>query len=128
MTYEALTALVTGERPEASPVGIALAAPSLVLMLGRVKQRIGRGMGSIATEAEATQYIVCARLAGALLVGLAGNALFGLWWLDPAAGLVLAADALTEAVESWRGEGCCAPPPDGEADPPPACRDDCCTT
>ena len=130
VTYEALTALVTGERPEASPVGIALAASSLVLMplLGRAKQRIGRRMGSVATEAEGTQNILCAQLAGALLVGLAGNALFGLWWLDPAAGLVIAAVALKEGVESWRGEGCCAPPRDGEADGSAACRDDCCTT
>lgn len=110
VTFEAVSALVTGERPDASTVGIVLAVASLVLMplLGRAKQRIGRRMGSCATQAEGTQNILCAQLAGALLVGLAGNALLGLWWLDPGAGLVIAAVALREGVESWRGEGCCA--------------------
>jgi len=41
-------------------------------------------------------------------VGLLGNTLFGLWWLDPAAALVIAAVALREGVESWPARGCCA--------------------
>jgi divalent metal cation (Fe/Co/Zn/Cd) transporter len=43
----------------------------------------------------------------ALLVGLGANALFGLWWMDPAAALVIAAVAIEEARESWSGHGCC---------------------
>ena len=46
-------------------------------------------------------------VAAAVLVGLLGNALFGLWWLDPAAALVVAGVALREGRQSWRGEGCC---------------------
>ena len=45
-----------------------------------------------------------------MLVGLAGNALFGLWWLDPIAALVIAAVAVREGVQTWRGEGCCTAP------------------
>jgi hypothetical protein len=56
----------------------------------------------------AVQNLLCAYLAVAVLVGLAGNALFGLWWLDPAAALVVAAVAVKEGRESWRGKGCCA--------------------
>ena len=51
--------------------------------------------------------MLCAYLAGALLVGLLGNALFGAWWLDPLVGLLIAAVAVKEGREAWRGEGCC---------------------
>ena len=109
--YESLDALVGGERPDASWVGIGLSITSLLLMpwLGRLKQRLGERMGSVALRGEGQQNLLCSYLAAALLVGLAGNALLGLWWLDPAAGLVIAAVALKEGVETWRGEGCCAP-------------------
>jgi hypothetical protein len=53
----------------------------------------------------------CAYLSVALLVGLGANALFGWWWADPLAALVIAAVAFKEGRESWRGEGwadgCC---------------------
>jgi divalent metal cation (Fe/Co/Zn/Cd) transporter len=42
-----------------------------------------------------------------LLVGVAIVALFGLWWMDPAAALFIAAVATKEGRESWRGDGCC---------------------
>jgi hypothetical protein len=51
--------------------------------------------------------MLCAYLAGALLLGLLGNALAGAWWLDPAVGLLIAGVAVKEGLEAWRGEGCC---------------------
>jgi divalent metal cation (Fe/Co/Zn/Cd) transporter len=110
--FEATQALVTGERPDTSWIGIGLATTSLVLMplLGRAKQRIGGRMGSVATRGEGQQNMLCAYLSAALLTGLLGNAVLGAWWLDPVAALVIAAVALREGIESWRGEGCCAPP------------------
>jgi divalent metal cation (Fe/Co/Zn/Cd) transporter len=49
----------------------------------------------------------------ALLAGLGANALLGWWWADPLAGLVIAAVAAREGVQSWRGvggaDGCCSP-------------------
>ena len=128
ITFEAVKALVAGEHPDASPVGIALSITSLAFMpyLGRAKQRIGEAMGSVATKGEGRQNMLCAYLSAALLVGLAGNAALGLWWLDPAVGLVIGGLALKEGVEAWRGEGCCAPgalPDEPGADP---CCDDCC--
>jgi hypothetical protein len=67
----------------------------------------------------------CAYLAGALLVGLAGNAIAGAWWLDPVVGLLIAGVAVKEGREAWHGEGCCVGSPlDGFADD--ACNDDCC--
>ncbi len=111
VAYEAVDSLVSGDRPDASVVGIALATTSLLVMpwLGRAKQSIGERMGSVATRGEGQQNLLCAYLSAALLAGLLGNALLGLWWLDPTAALVIAAVALREGVESWRGEGCCAP-------------------
>ncbi len=55
--------------------------------------------------------MLCAYFAGALLVGLLGNALVGAWWLDPAVGLLIAAVAANEGLEAWRGEGCCVSSP-----------------
>jgi hypothetical protein len=68
---------------------------------------------------------LCAYLAGALLVGLLGNALAGAWWLDPAVGLLITAVAVKEGVESWRGEGCCVSSPlDGVGFAEEGCSDD----
>jgi len=108
---ESIHKLVTGEQPETSWLGIGLAASSLIGMplLGVAKQRLAEQLGSVATRGEGTQNILCAYLAAAVLVGLLGNALFGVWWLDPAAALVIAVVALREGIESWRGDGCCVP-------------------
>jgi divalent metal cation (Fe/Co/Zn/Cd) transporter len=76
--------------------------------LGIAKRRLADKLGSVATRGEGNQNLLCAYLAAAVLVGLVGNALLGLWWLDPAAALVVAAVAVEEGRESWRGEGCCA--------------------
>jgi divalent metal cation (Fe/Co/Zn/Cd) transporter len=106
---EAIRTLVEGSHPDESMIGIALAASSLVVMpwLGRAKQRIGSRIGSSATASEGKQNLLCAYLAAALLVGLLGNALFGAWWLDPAVALLIAAVAVREGREAWRGEACC---------------------
>jgi len=106
---ESIHKLVTGERAETSWLGIALVTSSLIGMpiLGYAKRRLADTLGSVATRGEGTQNLLCAYLAAAVLVGLIGNALFGLWWLDPAAALVVAGVAVKEGVGSWRGEGCC---------------------
>jgi divalent metal cation (Fe/Co/Zn/Cd) transporter len=107
--YEAIRNLLTGERPDASWVGIGLAAFTLVTMppLAIAKGRIGEKLGSSATKSEGQQNMLCAYLSAALLVGLGANALFGLWWADPITALVIAGVALREGGESWRGESCC---------------------
>jgi divalent metal cation (Fe/Co/Zn/Cd) transporter len=127
--FESVKALIEGERPATSVLGIALSASSVVIMpyLGIAKQRLADRLGSAATKGEGRQNMLCAYLAGALLVGLLGNALFGAWWLDPAVGLLIAAVALKEGLEAWRGEGC-ACVGDPLASPQPrsggeACRD-----
>jgi divalent metal cation (Fe/Co/Zn/Cd) transporter len=108
VTAEAVHKLVTGEEAETSWLGIALVTTSLVGMplLGVAKRRLADTLDSVATRGEGTQNLLCAYLAGAVLLGLLGNTLFGLWWLDPVAALVVAAVAVREGVQSWRGEGC----------------------
>lgn len=110
VAFEALHKLVAGEQPQTSWLGIALVTSSLIGMpfLGIAKRRLADTLGSVATRGEGTQNLLCAYLAAAVLVGLLGNALFGLWWLDPVAALVVAAVAVKEGRKSWRGEGCCA--------------------
>ena len=121
---EALHKLAVGERPGSSWLGIALVASSALGMpfLGIAKRRLAETLGSVATRGEGTQNLLCAYLAVAVLVGLLGNAVFGLWWLDPAAAFVVAAVAVREGIQSWRGEGCCAD--DGLSSR--AGRDSCC--
>src|SRR3954451_16538144 len=126
--FESIKTLVQGERPDTTVVGIALAASSVILMplLGIAKQRLADQLGSAATKGEGRQNMLCAYLAGALLVGLLGNTLLGAWWLDPVVGLLIASLAVKEGRDAWRGEGCCvADPFAGAAEA--GCSDDCCT-
>jgi divalent metal cation (Fe/Co/Zn/Cd) transporter len=121
---EALRALIAGDHPEVSYVGIALSAVTLLTMppLAFAKARVGERLGSAATKSEGRQNLLCAYLSAALLVGLAANALAGWWWADPAVALVIAAVAVREGREAWRGESCCTAPvatDDG-------CNESCC--
>jgi divalent metal cation (Fe/Co/Zn/Cd) transporter len=113
VAYESVKALATGEQPDVSRLGIALAATSVIGMplLGIAKQRLAQQLGSAATKGEGRQNMLCAYLAGALLVGLLGNAAFGAGWLDPIIGLLIAGVAVIEGREAWRGEGCCVADP-----------------
>jgi divalent metal cation (Fe/Co/Zn/Cd) transporter len=125
VAVESVRALAGGDHPAVSPLGMALAVWSLVTMplLGAAKQRLAERIGSAATKGEGRQNMLCAYLAGALLIGLAGNAIAGAWWLDPVVGLLIAAVAVKEGVEAWRGDGCCVGSPLDGFD---ACHDDCC--
>ena len=129
IAFESVRALVTGERPETSVVGLVLAATSLVVMpyLGIAKSRLADRLGSPATKGEGRQNMLCAYLSAALLLGLGANTLFGAWWLDPLVGLLIAGVALKEGLEAWRGEGCgCIVDPLAAAEAAPdACRDGC---
>ena len=129
VAFESIRALVGAEHPEISVLGMALAVWSLITMpvLGIAKQRIAEQIGSAATKGEGRQNVLCAYLAGALLIGLAGNAIAGAWWLDPVVGLLIAAVAVKEGADAWRGDGCCVGSPlDAFAADGQTWRDDCC--
>ena len=100
--------LVGGDHPEASWVGIGLAAftaPTMPL-LARAKRNAGRKLNSSATVSEASQNMICAYLSVALLTGLLLNALAGRWWADPGAALIIALVAANEGRQAWRGDAC----------------------
>jgi divalent metal cation (Fe/Co/Zn/Cd) transporter len=127
VAFESVKALIGGEHPDVSWVGIGLAVGSMTFMpmFGIAKERLADQLGSAATKGEGRQNMLCAYLAGALFVGLLGNALVGAWWLDPAVGLLIAAVAVKEGREAWRGEGCCVSSPlDGAGFADQCCEDD----
>ncbi|MEA2484063.1 MAG: hypothetical protein QOC55_2010 [Thermoleophilaceae bacterium] len=127
VAIEGVHKLAVSAHPETSVVGIALTIGSIVLMpaLGRAKHRLGARLGSAATAGEGSQNILCALLAGAVLIGLLGQMLVGAWWLDPVAALFIATIAVREGREAWRGDVCADCAPVGFT-PPDACDDDCC--
>lgn len=107
--YEATIALITSSRAETSWLGIGTALASVIVMplLGTAKKRLGATLDSGAISGEGSQNLLCACLAAAVLVGLLANTLFGWWWLDPVVGLGIAALAVREGIEAWRGEDGC---------------------
>ncbi|ANH38878.1 ferrous iron efflux protein F [Nocardioides dokdonensis FR1436] len=123
VAFESIRSLASGLRPEASTVGMVLAAASLAIMpfLSWAQRRTGRALGSNAVVADSTQTLLCTYMSAVLLGGLVLNATLGWWWADPVAGLVIAAVALKEGRQAWRGEGCCAPMPVGAPDQADGC-------
>jgi divalent metal cation (Fe/Co/Zn/Cd) transporter len=109
VAVQATIDLVGGHRPSASVLGMALAVSSVIVMpaLGLAKRRLGARLHSGATTGEGAQNLLCAYLAVAVLAGLAANAAFGWWWLDPIAGLAVAAMAVIDGTRAWRGDDCC---------------------
>ena len=127
VAIESVLHLVNGEEAATSVAGIVVTVGSIVFMplLGRAKLRLGARLGSGATAGEGTQNILCALLAAATLVGLLGQSLLGISWLDPLAGMFIAAVAVREGFKAWSGEVCADCAPVGfTADA--TCADDCC--
>lgn len=107
--FESLRALIFGSEPDASTVGIILAAVSLIVMpfISYAQRRTGKALGSNAVYADGTQTLLCTYLSAVLLMGLLLNATLGWSWADPIAGLIIAGVAAREGLEAWRGDGCC---------------------
>jgi divalent metal cation (Fe/Co/Zn/Cd) transporter len=109
VAVESARALVSGQAPDGSSVGIGLAIASLVVMpaLSWAQRRTGRALSSTTVVADSTQTLLCTYLSGVLLLGLVLNATLGWSWTDPLVALVIAAVAVREGLTSWRGEHCC---------------------
>lgn len=84
-------AFITKTQPEASwwGVGLAVAAAIIMPLLWQGKLRVAKRIGSAALKADAACSVTCAYMSLALLVGLLLNRLFGWWWADPLAALVI---------------------------------------
>ena len=106
---ESMRKLVLGERPEASLVGIAIATASIITMpvFAKYRHDIGHKIGSKSLIADSKQTMLCAYMSIALLTGIGLNYVFGWWWTDPIVGLLIAAAAVQEGVNSLKGEECC---------------------
>ncbi len=133
---DALRALLSGAEAEHSTIGLILAAVSLAVMplLSYGQRRSGRELGSRSAVADSKQTLLCTYLSAVLLIGLALNSLFGWSWADPVAALVIAAVAIREGIQAWRGDACCsphvAPAEDTDQDTgdgTPNCADPCCS-
>ncbi|MEV4837596.1 cation transporter [Nonomuraea sp. NPDC049486] len=109
VTFDAGRALLGGGEAEHSTPGLVLAALSLVIMpfLSAAQRRTGRELGSASAVADSKQTLLCTYLSAVLLVGLALNSAFGWSWADPIAALVIAAVAVKEGRDAWRGHACC---------------------
>ncbi|MEV6527878.1 cation transporter [Longispora sp. NPDC051575] len=109
VTVDSARALLGSGAAGHSTVGIALAAVSLVVMpaLSHAQRRAGRELGSRSAVADSRQTLLCTYLSAVLLVGLGVNSLFGWSWADPVAALVIAAVAVREGRDAWRGDTCC---------------------
>lgn len=107
--YDSIKSLINSEPPEESIPGIILAVASLIVMplLVRAKRKVARGIGSGAMAADAKQTELCTYLSAILLAGLLLNALFGWWWADPVAALIMVPIIVKEGIEALRGETCC---------------------
>jgi hypothetical protein len=113
VTYDSISDLWSKRAPENSIAGIILACASLIVMpiLSRAKRMVGRALSSAAMHADAKQTEFCTYLSGILLVGLLLNALFGLWWADPAAALIMVPIIAKEGIDGVRGKPCDECPP-----------------
>ncbi|MFJ3474419.1 cation transporter [Microbacterium maritypicum] len=108
VTATSVAALVTTERPEHSTIGIVLTAVSVAVMpfLSLAERRAGKELGSATAVADSKQTLICTYLSAAVLIGLIANSLLGWWWADAVAGLVIAAFAVREGIEAWKGDAC----------------------
>lgn len=108
VTATSVAALVGRADVEHSTVGIVITALSVVIMpfLSLAERRAGRELGSASAVADSKQTLLCTYLSAAVLIGLVANSLLGWWWADAVAGLIIAAFAIREGIEAWRGDAC----------------------
>lgn len=101
LVLQAVYVVLRGEKPEASPIGIALLVVTVVVMtaLAILKRRVGAQLGNEVVSAEARVTLVDSADSAVVLVALVANAAFGFWLADPLGGLFVAAYAFHEAYE-----------------------------
>ena len=111
VSVSAVLSLTGVVRPEHSTVGIVLTALSVLIMplLSFAEYRTGKELGSATAIADSRQTLICAALSVAVLLGLVANSLFGWWWADSIAALVIVVFAVREGIEAWRGDTCATP-------------------
>jgi divalent metal cation (Fe/Co/Zn/Cd) transporter len=96
--------LLRGDAAESAPLGIAYLAATAFVMFGLANTKRGLAMAArsepLAAEARMTFLDGC--LASGILIALVLNAVWSIWWADPAAALLVAAFCAREAFDNWR--------------------------
>jgi divalent metal cation (Fe/Co/Zn/Cd) transporter len=97
-------ALLRGTHAAASRAGIVwLSCTVLVmLLLAGGKHRTGLQLGNDVLQTEARVTLIDASLAAAVLAGVLLNHLWGWWWADPAAALLIVFYGARESRHAWR--------------------------
>lgn len=106
LVLSSLARLAAGTTPDESPLGIAYLALTVVVMfsLARLKHATGEALQSRPLLAEAHVTYLDSALAAGVLAALVVFALWGWWWADPFAAIVVAVFAFVEGREAWRGD------------------------
>src|SRR6478752_4798396 len=112
VSVDSIRSLTGGGEAQRSAPGILVAALSLAVMpvLSWLQRRAGRELGSRTAVADSKQTLLCTYLSAVLLLGLVLNSALGWWWADAGAALVIAAIAVREGINAWKGDICCAVP------------------
>jgi divalent metal cation (Fe/Co/Zn/Cd) transporter len=133
VTFESVRTLLGSGEARPSNLGIGIAVVSLAIMpaLSWAQRRTGRELGSGSVVADSKQTLLCTYLSAVLLGGLVLNATVGWHWADPLAALVIAAVAVKEGIDAWKGDNCCPPMlspeiMDAGTSAEAGCADDCC--
>lgn len=102
--FQSVKKLILAEQPDPSLPGIIIALASLLIMpfLSLLKHHTGARIPSPALMADAKETLACSFLSVALLLGLGLNYLWGWWFADAVAGLVIVLFLFREGWEGWR--------------------------
>ncbi|MEW1808951.1 cation transporter [Pseudarthrobacter sp. NPDC080039] len=128
VAFDAVRSLMGAGEAQHSTPGIIIAALSLAIMpvLSWAQRRAGRELGSRTAVADSKQTLLCTYLSAVLLVGLVLNSTLGWWWTDAGAALIIAGIAVSEGLNAWKGDVCCAVPHTHDIDT--GDEDDCCAS
>ena len=112
VTVDSVWSLAGGGQAQHTTPGIVIAALSLAVMpvLSWLQRRAGRELGSQTAVADSKQTLLCTYLSAVLLAGLVLNSTLGWWWADAGAALAIAAIAVREGINAWKGDVCCTVP------------------
>jgi divalent metal cation (Fe/Co/Zn/Cd) transporter len=101
LAVQSTVVLAVGFHPHHSALGIVWTAVTAAVMfaLAAGKARIGAALDNPVLRTEGRVTFIDGVLAAMVLLGLALNSLFGLWWADPLAGFVVTYYAVREARE-----------------------------
>lgn len=106
--FQSVFALATRDGAEESVVGLGLLLASLTVMpvLALAKLWTAAAVNLPVLAAEAKETVACSYLSLTAFAGLIATIVFGAWWLDPVAALLMVPWLVKEGLEGVRGDAC----------------------